>query len=176
MSENLRFCPACAGALEPREIPLASGVHPQCVTCGFVIWQNAKVSAEALITRGEADATEVLLGRKVDEPKTWDAPGGFINAGDTIEQTLLRECQSEMGVDVRLRALVGAYDEQFHGTQIVTLVYACDLVAGDPRPAYPIDDVRWFPLTALPPIAYACIAKALRELAPADFRLQTPAP
>lgn len=164
MSADLRYCPRCAGALSIRAIPGASGEHPACVACGFVLWQNAKASAEALILRSEGTQREVLLGRRPGTD-TWDAPGGFINAGDTIEQTLRRECVSEVGVDVRIERLVGAYDETFFGMQIVVLVYVCALVAGEPRPAHPIDAVRWFRLDALPEMAYASIAAALGALA-----------
>ncbi len=164
MSANLRFCPRCAGGLIIRPIPGASGDHPACVACGFVLWQNAKVSAEALILRGSGSERVMLLGRRPGTD-TWDAPGGFVNAGDTIESTLLRECRSEMGVDVRVHHLIGAYDESFFGMPIVVLAYACELVGGDPRPAHPIDAVRWFPLSDPPAMAYPSIAAAIGELA-----------
>ena len=56
------------------------------------------------------------------------------------------ECRREDGVEVGVEDLIGAFDGLQLGGQIVTLVYRCRCVSGEPRPAGPVDRVAWFPL------------------------------
>jgi ADP-ribose pyrophosphatase YjhB (NUDIX family) len=134
----------------------------------LVLWQNPKPSVEALIVRvrpggpGRPGVREVLLGRRGDG--RWDAPGNFLNLGDRIEEALVRECRREMGVEVRVEGIVGAFDEEYAGEPIVALVYRCALVDGEPRAADIIEDVGWFALDGLPAIAFPSIARALAVL------------
>jgi len=157
-----RFCPLCAAALEARRQGEAGALHPTCVSCGFVLWQNPKPSVEALILRERDGVREVLLGRRSDG--RWDAPGNFLNLGERIEEALVRECRREMGVEVRVEEIVGAFDETYGGEPIVTLVYRCALVSGEARAADIIEDVGWFALNALPAIAFPSIERALAVL------------
>jgi ADP-ribose pyrophosphatase YjhB (NUDIX family) len=159
----LRYCPRCASTLEARAIHYPEVMHPVCTVCGFVLWQSRKLSVEALITRGEGDATEVLLGRRVSDGR-WDLPGNFLNSGDFIEQALVRECRREMGVDVRVASIFGAFEDIFLGEPIVSLVYLCSVRAGEPRPGDVIDDVGWFSVAEPPKVAFDSVAQSLAEL------------
>lgn len=80
-------------------------------------------------------------------------PGGFLNAGDRIEDALIRECRREMGIEVNAGDLVGVFEGMFYDIPIVSLIYACTIISGEPRAADLIDDVRWFPLDDLPELA-----------------------
>ena len=160
---DLIFCPRCAARLEWRAVEYPGVLHPVCTACEFVLWQNTKATVEALIVRGEGARAEVLLGRRIaDLPRvTWDAPGGFLNAGDKIEAVLIRECKREMGIDVKVGDLVGAYEGMFFDIPIVSLIYACQIVGGNPTPHDYIDEVRWFPLSDPPELAFAMIGEAI---------------
>lgn len=163
---DLVYCPRCADRLDWRAVEYPGVLHPVCVKCGFILWQNVKSSVEALITRGEAPNTEILLGRRIaDLPReTWDIPGGFLNAGDKIESALIRECKREMSVDVTVGELVGAFEGMYHDMPIVSLVYACRIVGGDPTPHDYIDEVRWFPLSNPPELAFPLVGDAMAAL------------
>ncbi len=163
---DLIYCPRCAELLEWRGVEYPDVRHPVCATCGFILWQNVKPSVEALIIRGEAPHIEVLLGRRIaDLPQVrWDIPGGFLNAGDRIEPALIRECRREMGVDVAVGDLVGAFEGMFYDIPIVDLIYVCRIVSGDPTPHDYIDEVRWFPLGAPPELAFPIIGEAIEAL------------
>jgi ADP-ribose pyrophosphatase YjhB (NUDIX family) len=117
---------------------------------------------EALIVRERGGVREVLLGRRREGG--WDAPGNFLTAGDRIEEALVRECRREMGIDVRVDEIVGAFEDEYAGSPIVTLVYRCALAGGEPRAADIMDEVAWFPLDALPTIAFPSIERALAAL------------
>jgi 8-oxo-dGTP diphosphatase len=159
----LRYSPRCASTLEARAIHYPEVMHPVCTACGFVLWQNRTLSVEALITRGEGDATEVLLGRRVSDGR-WDLRGNFLNSGDFLEQALVRECRREMGVDVRVAGILGAFEDMFLGEPIVSLVYLCTVRAGEPRPGGLINDVEWFLVREPPPVAFDAVARSLAEL------------
>ena len=160
---DLKFCPRCASPLEWRGVEYPDVLHPVCTKCGFILWQNIKPCIDALIVRGEGAAMEVLLGRRSTEPAggTWDLPGGFLNADDRIEPALIRECRREMGVEVTVGELVGAFEDVFLDMRIVELVYVCKIAAGEPRAADIIDDVRWFPVDAGPAFAFEYIGEAI---------------
>ena len=162
--DELRFCPRCAGSLEWRPVDQPDIRHPVCGACGFVLWQNLKASVEALIVREGVSGLELLLGRRTVDG-LWDAPGGFLNAGDMIDRALLRECKRELGVDVRVSRLVGVYEQEFAGTLIVSIFYECAYISGEPRPGVDfIDQARWFPLADVPPVAFDSVERALRDL------------
>jgi ADP-ribose pyrophosphatase YjhB (NUDIX family) len=162
---DLRFCPLCAGALERRDAGQPASRQPVCTACGYVLWRNLKATVEAMIVRGEGAATEVLLGRRAgSEPEGWDIPGGFLNADDRLHAALRRECLREYGVHVEIGDLLGAFEDEYLGARIVSLIYMCRVTSGEPRAADIVDRVAWFPLDATPPIAYAAVRDALAAL------------
>jgi 8-oxo-dGTP diphosphatase len=163
---DLIFCPRCAERLEWRGVEYSDVLHPVCPSCAFILWQNVKPSVDALIVRGEARHVEVLLGRQTAARANgkWGIPGGFLNAGDRIEPALVRECRREMGIEVAVGDLVGAFEGMFYDMPIVDLIYACTIASGEPRAADLIDEVRWFPLGDPPPLAFEIEGEAMDVL------------
>lgn len=166
MFEDLKFCPRCAAAMDVRPAGHPASLHPVCTACGFVLWQNIKPSVEALIVRGTGITTEVLLGRRTtaDGRVAWDMPGGFLNSRDRLHPALKRECLREMGVEVTIEELLGAFEDDFYGSRIVCLVYICRIAGGGPQAADIIDDVRWFAMTDVIEPASPAVADALEAL------------
>lgn len=166
MFVELKFCPRCAAAMEVRPAGHPASPQPVCIACGFVLWQNMKASVEALIVRGAGVTTEVVLGRRktADGRIAWDMPGGFLNADDRLHPALRRECLREMGVEVNIEELLGAFEDDFYGSRIVCLVYVCRIASGEPRAADIIDDVRWFGLKDVIEPSSRAVAEALEAL------------
>jgi 8-oxo-dGTP diphosphatase len=163
---DLVFCPRCGERLEWRGVEYPDVRHPVCATCGFILWQNVKPTVEALIVRNEGANPEVLLGRRIASlpDEQWDVPGGFLNAGDRIEPALVRECRREMGIEVAVGDLLGAFESVFYDIPIVMLIYVCRVVSGTPVPRDYIDEVRWFRLDGLPEVAFEAVSSALATL------------
>jgi ADP-ribose pyrophosphatase YjhB (NUDIX family) len=159
---ELRYCPCCAGPLEWRPFEYADITHPVCTSCGFVVWQNRKPSVEALIFRGQGQVAEILLGRSKRDGR-WNLPGGFVNAADEPEAALVRECKREMDITINVGAIFGAYPDLFHGIPILSIVYLCRVIAGEPRAADLIDAVGWFPVREPPPLSFPADEAAIRE-------------
>jgi 8-oxo-dGTP diphosphatase len=125
-----------------------------------------KPSVEAVIVRGDGPSLEVLLGRRTMDAGrvAWDLPGGFLNADDHLQDALRRECLREMGVGVVVGDMLGAFEDDFYGSRIVSLVYVCGIVSGEPRAADIIDAVAWFSLDAVPELTSTAVEQAIAAL------------
>ena len=67
----------------------------KCELCAF---NTPKGSATAVFLKNGA----LLLVKRNQNPHKgkWDLPGGYMNAGETPEETLRREMKEELGVDI----------------------------------------------------------------------------
>jgi len=71
----------------------------------------------------------------------WEAPGGILDLGETLEQGVQREVTEETGVQVTVDRLTGVYKNMTQG--IVALVYRCSVTGGHPMPSIEAKSVRW---------------------------------
>jgi 8-oxo-dGTP pyrophosphatase MutT (NUDIX family) len=90
----------------------------------------------------------VLCGRI--DTGAWGLPKGTPDAGETLEQTAVREAQEETGLQVRLVCPLRSIDYWFvvRGTRFHKTVhfYLMEAVGGDvTQHDHEYDDVRWFP-------------------------------
>ncbi|SRX94725.1 NUDIX hydrolase [Frankia sp. EAN1pec] [Mycobacterium shimoidei] len=67
-------------------------------------------SASAIVTN---DNGEILLLKRRDN-SLWTIPGGGHEAGETIEDTAVREVREETGLEVSITGLVGVYTNPAH--------------------------------------------------------------
>ena len=82
---------------------------------------------------------------------TWSLPKGTPNAGETLEETALREVTEETGLLVRILAPVGPIEYVFvqRGVRIHKTVhyFLMEAVGGDLlNHDHEFDEVRWVPL------------------------------
>ena len=103
------------------------------------------------------DGATVLLARRTQDPGKgeWSLPGGAVELGEKVMDALKREIEEEVGITVEVGGLVRVldrivYDERkrvrFH---YVIADYWGWRVAGEPRPASDISEVRFVPWTKL---------------------------
>ena len=123
-----KFCPHCAGRLAPQMIDEKERLV--CQECGFIFYLNPKVAAGVLIE----DAGRVLLVRRGIEPHfgSWTLPAGFAEYGETIEETAIRECREETGLEIELDRLLGVHsvNSEFYG-HLILVLYSAHIVGGD---------------------------------------------
>lgn len=156
------FCPRCAAALEPRDEH--GTMRPTCPACGFIWYRNPVPAAGVLVV----EEGRVLLVRRKYEPRAgqWCIPAGFMEAGETPEQSAVRELREETGLDAVLTGLFGVY-AGFDDPRVraVRILYTATRDGGRLVPGDDALEAEWFPLGALPhDIAFAAHRQALAEL------------
>jgi NAD+ diphosphatase len=94
-----RFCPRCAGRLEPR----ASGHELTCTQCGRSQFPRTDPAVIMVVTDGEPGSPEerCLLGRQSIWPAgRYSTLAGFCEPGETLEDAVRREVAEEVGIRV----------------------------------------------------------------------------
>lgn len=158
-----RFCPFCG---EPNR-KVTAARHRKCPVCGLHDWRNPAPAAGCAILRtGKAGRKEVLLSRRAGPPKKgqWDLVGGFIDAGETPEQAVRREVEEETGCPLVEVVAHGAAAGEYDGEPTLNFLFT-GRVAGEPRAGDDSAELRWWPLSRVPPIAWRHEAEFVRRLA-----------
>ncbi|MBJ9373658.1 NUDIX hydrolase [Acinetobacter sp. TGL-Y2] len=65
-----------------------------------------RMSSHAVIFN---EQQQVLLLKATYAGCAWGLPGGGLDQGETVHETLRRECQEELGCDVKIEYLSGIY-------------------------------------------------------------------
>lgn len=124
---------------------------------------HPSVTADVVLFSGTANcaSASVLLIQRGKPPYAgcWAFPGGFMNIDETTEEAAKRELEEETGLrlaDVGLQR-VGVYDAVSRDPRerVITVAYAyavpeAESVSGGDDAA----DARWWPLAALPRLAF----------------------
>ena|SRR3990167_10249044 len=82
-----------------------------------------RLSAHAVFTN---DNGKVLLLKATYAELRWGLPGGSIDPGETVHETLVRECQEELGLeDIKILYMSGIYFHHVHNTH--ACVFRCEM-------------------------------------------------
>lgn len=96
---------------------------------------TAKVGAS--VAAFDADGRLLMIQRR--DNACWAMPGGIVEYGETAAEAARREVWEESGVEVRIRALLGIYETQRHGSQAVRrwqhISFLGDVESGTPGPS-----------------------------------------
>jgi 8-oxo-dGTP diphosphatase len=162
MNRRFTHCPLCATPLE-RECE-GDRMRMKCPACGFVHYQNPSPAAGVLVV----EDTRVLLVKRRFDPfrGLWVIPSGFIEYDEDVRSAAIREALEETGLTVEIdaiHAVESCFDDP-RGNALLVL-YRAHVTGGVPRPGDDAEDVRFFPLVELPPIAFEAHRKVLGELA-----------
>ncbi len=114
------------------------------------------VGAVAVIhnERGEL----LLFKHSYRHAKPWGLPGGWVNAGESPAQAIVREVEEESGASVDVLRLLVACESPRRNH--LTVVFLCSQPAGEFVPCAEVTDFRYVPLTEV---------KALLEASQADI-------
>lgn len=154
----IRFCPLCGTRTKDKKI--YGEKRPVCPTCGWTHYEDPKVAAAVLIQKNGA----VLLTRRIFEPHkgAWTLPAGFVNAYEDPQDAAVRECLEETGLTVKITGLVDVIGGREHprGADMV-IIYRADILSGELKAGDDADQVAFFPLNQLPPLAFRATKTAL---------------
>ncbi len=139
------------------------------------------LTADVVLFREREQGTEVLLIRRARPPfkGQWALPGGFVDEGEPLAQAARRELGEETGITlpVELFQQVAAFGEPGRDPRgwTVSIAFWAE-VPPDAKPCAADDaaEARWWPVNALPPLAFdhaQIIAAALRARAAEGGRL-----
>lgn len=173
---GFRFCPKCGTAFARRRLKEFEPERLVCPQCSFIFYLNPKVAAGAVV---EYEGGIVLLRREI-EPRAgfWVHPGGFVDRGETLEAAARRETLEEVGLEVEIGRLLGAYS--FRESEVVVVTFAARTVSGRPIVGDESLEVRMFAPPDVPwdDLAFPSTRLALEEYlrtmdakGPADSRL-----
>ena len=160
-ADEYRFCPKCGGPLDSKTLKANEPERLVCRVCEFVFFLNPKVAAGTLF---QVEGNIVLLKRAIEPGYgKWVFPSGYVDRGETVVDAALRETREEAGVEVTLRELLGVYS--YSGSPIVVVVYAADILSGEPRADDESLDVDVFDPGRIPwdELAFPSTREALRE-------------
>ncbi len=141
-----RFCGVCGTPAErvPTEFCL------RCPSCGFSAYPRISPAMMVLIRKGDS----ILLARHTTTATSrYTALAGFVEPGESIEQTIHREVHEEVGLKVGNLQYFGSQSWPFPHSLMVA--FTADYVSGDIRVQEDeIADARWFgPGDPMPEIA-----------------------
>lgn len=100
----------------------------------------------------------ILLVRRGQEPfqGCWALPGGFVEYGEEVEKTVVRELREETGLSAEVKRLVGVYSAPGRDPrgQVVTMVFELQRTGGKLASGDDAAEVGHFPLDRLPDLAF----------------------
>lgn len=141
---NHRFCGKCGAATQ-----LVPGERARrCPVDHTPFYPRIAPAVIVLITRGD----EMLLARNASFPEPFfSTVAGFVDAGESLEETVLREVKEEVGVDLKNVTYFGSQPWPFGRSLMVGFMaeYAGGDVVVDGKE---IAEARWFGVDDLPRI------------------------
>jgi len=76
---------------------------------------------------------KILLVKRAIPPFSdyWSLPGGHVKYGETVEEAIKREMKEELGMEFKIKKLVGVYsdpkrDPRYHSTAVIFLLAKVD--------------------------------------------------
>jgi len=118
------------------------------------------------------DRNQLLLTKRCDIP-VWALPGGGVELNETPEQAMIREMHEETGYHVTCSRKIAKYSfckfyifpcHEVH-------LYECHILAGTPTLSNETQEIRFFPLNALPSILFYLHANWIKDAIPIQSHL-----
>ncbi|MEK9719522.1 MAG: NAD(+) diphosphatase [Quisquiliibacterium sp.] len=158
-----RFCGACGTPTGQAPNERAK----RCPSCGLTVYPRISPAMMVLVTRGR----DLLLGRGLNfPPGRYSALAGFMEAGESIEDTVHREVFEETNVRVKNLRYFGSQSWPFPNSLMIAFHAEYD---GGQMQANPTElaDAQWFTLENLPQLPpRLSISRALIEARLAELR------
>jgi NAD+ diphosphatase len=139
---NHQYCSRCGTPTEARREERSRA----CPKCKYTTYPPISPAIMVLITRGR----EILLARKPEwVPKRFSALAGFVEPGETLEDTVRRETREEVGVEIENLRYFGSQPWPFPHSLMIA--FTADYASGEVRPdGVEIEEARFFDVEQLP--------------------------
>ncbi|MFG6105969.1 NAD(+) diphosphatase [Leptothoe sp. EHU-05/26/07-4] len=139
-----QYCGCCA-------TPMEQSKHERvkcCPQCGFRQYPRLSPAVIMLVSRG----SEVLLARAPRfREGMYSVLAGFVEPGESLEETVAREVREEVGVEIKDIRYFGSQPWPFPNSLMIgfTARYASGDIVVDPNE---IETAGWFTKDSLPPV------------------------
>lgn len=149
-----QYCGVCATPAEraPHER------SRKCPACGHTAYPRISPAMMCLVTRGD----KILLARNVNFPAgRYSALAGFLEAGERIEEAIIREVREEVGIDVANPKYFASQSWPFPHSLMIA--FTAEYSGGELTPnGHEIAEAAWFTADDLPQLPpRISIARAL---------------
>jgi NAD+ diphosphatase len=137
-----KFCGRCGTGMLIRQTELAKN----CPACGFISFPRLSPAVIMSIVRGK----EILLARSPHFRKgMYSTLAGFVEPGETLEETVTREIREEVNVEVSDITYIGSQPWPFPHSLMIgfTTRYTAGDIQIDNKE---IEDAQWFSIDNLP--------------------------
>ena len=132
---STRFCSACGGDITFRR----AGYTAHCTQCG----KDHYPRVDPAVIVAVSDGDRLLLGRQASWPaRRYSVVAGFVEPGETLEQTVVREVLEETQVRVRACRYLGSQPWPFPGA--LMLGFSAEAEPDAPQVDGELEDARWF--------------------------------
>jgi NAD+ diphosphatase len=135
-----RYCGVCGG-----EVTLSRGGWlGTCTQCAVEHYPRTDPAVIVAVGDGE----RLLLGRQRSWPaRRYSVLAGFVEPGESLEQTVAREVMEETGVRVRKCRYLASQPWPFPGALMLGFIAEAD--ASEPRVTDELEEARWFTVDEL---------------------------
>lgn len=100
------FCPICGNGLTRAHDGERQRLMCENASCNYIHWDNPTPVVAAILEQSGG----VVLTRKKGWPDNWyGLIAGFLEAGETPEEAVLREVREEVGIEGKIEGFVGYY-------------------------------------------------------------------
>ncbi len=157
--ELYKFCPQCGQNLTHENN------HAVCKTCHRHWYNNPVVSTSIALIKDK----KILLAKRAIEPEKgkWDILGGFVEAGESAEDGVIREMREETGLEVKIDEYLGSTPDLYAGKATLPLMYKVSLTTPKQQPLAQDDvsELRWFSLAEIPTnLAFANVKVTIEKI------------
>ena len=101
---------------------------------------------------------KILLIKRKNKPfkGKWALPGGFVEYGERVEESVIREVYEETGLKTKINDLIGVYSDPNRDPRghTISVVYILDIKDGELKSGDDAADVKFFNLKELPELAF----------------------
>jgi len=153
---TIKFCPQCGSKVLVKKVDEESRLCCESESCNYVFWNNPTPIVGAIVERDN----EIVLVRNKGWPEgIFALVSGFLEAGETPDECVLREVKEELGLEAKIESFIGYYSF-FEMNQLILAFHVKargDIVIGDE-----IAEIKTLPPEKLKPWPF-CTGPAVKD-------------
>jgi 8-oxo-dGTP diphosphatase len=150
--QRFHYCPKCGGKVQ--YVQQLSGLRLTCQTCSFIFYENPVVGVAGIVLDEKG---RILLGRRSGGtyPGLWCIPCGYVEYAEDVYDGIRREFKEETNLDIEI-VRVFTVQSNFHDPEkhSVGIWFLSQVVDGYLQPGDDLDQVAFFCLDQIPPLAF----------------------